>query len=132
MIAWNVGFWLLLICAALAFRLRRAEQAIRAHRDVRGDDRCWRDDETLYEVLPEGFRSQELDSAVELERCKQYILCRHNPHTVYVSPQRRIELLCLLQHYVGHDLECIGNDETCSCGLTQALDDAGLKDGARG
>lgn len=81
------------IIAGLRRRVAELEAAIRTHRDQRGDDRCWMDDETLYRVLPEGYSPPERDSAVELERCKQYIECRHNPGTEYVSPQRRIEEL---------------------------------------
>lgn len=69
------------------------EAAIRRHRDQRGDDRCWMDDEVLYVALPEGFVPPERDSLVELARCQEYIACRHNPATRYVSPQRRIEEL---------------------------------------
>lgn len=67
--------------------------AIRSHRDQRGDDRCWQDDETLYAVLPEGFTAPARDSSVELANCQRYIACRHNPGTEYVSPQREIERL---------------------------------------
>ncbi len=69
------------------------EQAIRKHRDQRGDDRCWLDDEELYKTLPEGYEPPKRDSAVELELCKKFISCRHNPKTEYVSPQREIERL---------------------------------------
>ena len=74
-------------------RADTAENAIRAHRDARGDDRCWRDDETLYKVLPEGFTPTPVDTAVELHRCEQFIASRQHPFTVYVSPQRRIDEL---------------------------------------
>lgn len=74
-------------------RIRRLEDAIRKHRDQRGDDRCWMDDEELYKVLPEGYTPPKRDSSVELEHCKRFIQCRHNPATEYVSPQRYIEQL---------------------------------------
>lgn len=77
----------------LKSRIAELEAAIRSHRDQRGDDRCWMDDETLYTVLPEGYTPPVRDSSVELERCQKYITCRHNPATEYVSPQRRIEEL---------------------------------------
>lgn len=67
--------------------------AIRRHRDARGDDRCWMDDETLYGVLPEGYTPPARDSAVELARCQQFIASRQNPATIYVSPEREIEIL---------------------------------------
>lgn len=78
---------------AMVVRLETVEAAIRKHRDFRGDDRCWMDDEELYKVLPEGYTPPERDSAVELKMCEQYIKCRHNPGTIYVSPQERINEL---------------------------------------
>jgi len=77
----------------LGDRLEKIETAVRLHRDTRGDDRCWRDDETLYKILPEGYNPPDVDTCVELERCRQYIRSRHHPEIVYVSPQRRIEEL---------------------------------------
>jgi hypothetical protein len=74
-------------------RAERAEAAIRAHRDARGDDRCWLDDEELYRALPEGYTPPARDTTVELARCEQFIAQRQNPATVYVSPQREIERL---------------------------------------
>lgn len=76
--------------------IRRAlwlEAAIRRHRDQRGDDRCWMDDDNLYRALPEGFTATLRDSAVELENCRRFIESRRHPLTIYVSPQRRIEEL---------------------------------------
>lgn len=69
------------------------EEAIRKHRDQRGDDRCWQDDEELYSILPEGYTPPPRDTAVMLEQCEKYIACRQNPATTYISPQRRIEEL---------------------------------------
>lgn len=66
---------------------------IRNHRDQKGDDKCWMDDEELYKLLPEGYTPPERDTTVELSLCEQYIKCRRNPATTYVSPQRRIEEL---------------------------------------
>jgi hypothetical protein len=74
-------------------QITRLESAIRKHRDYRGDDRCWLDDEELYRVLPEGFTAPPRDTAVELAKCQQYIACRHNPRTVYVSPETEITRL---------------------------------------
>jgi hypothetical protein len=67
--------------------------AIRTHRDARGDDRCWMDDEALYAVLPEGYTPPPRDTAVELDRCRQFIEARRNPATSYVSPERELERL---------------------------------------
>ena len=71
----------------------KLEQGVRTHRDQRGDDRCWMDDENLYKLLPEGYTAPKREVAVELELCKKYLQCRRNPATTYVSPQRRIEEL---------------------------------------
>lgn len=73
--------------------VERLRNAIRQHRDARGDDRCWLDDEELYRTLPEGYTPPERDTAVELSRCEAFIRNRQNPATVYVSPQRRIDEL---------------------------------------
>lgn len=67
--------------------------AIRWHRDQRGDDRCWLDDEQLYMLLPEGYLPPLREVAVELANCERYLRLRRNPKTEYVSPQRRIEEL---------------------------------------
>lgn len=75
----------------LRARVAELEAAIRSHRDQRGDDRCWLDDETLYRVLPEGFTPPVRDCAVELHLCEKFIATRHRPDCEYVSPQRRIE-----------------------------------------
>ena len=64
------------------------QNAIRKHRDQRGDDRCWMDDEELYAVLPEGYTPPERDGAVELKNCERFIASRQNPKTEYVSPER--------------------------------------------
>lgn len=78
---------------AFSAEVARYEAGIRAHRDQRGDDRCWRDDEDLYKLLPEGFAAPERDTAVELDNCRRFIELRQNPATQYVSPQREIERL---------------------------------------
>jgi hypothetical protein len=70
--------------------LARLQAAIREHRDARGDDRCWKDDEELYKMLPEGYTPPERDEAVELKNCERFILNRQNPQTIYESPNVRI------------------------------------------
>lgn len=77
------------------YRITVLEEAIREHRDQRGDDRCWQDDHKLYAVLKDGWTPPKVDSAVELENCKRYIACRQDPNVEYVSPQRMIERLQL-------------------------------------
>jgi hypothetical protein len=87
------------------------EAAVRAHRDARGDDRCWLDDEALYAALPEGYTPPVRDTLVELELCKQFIACRHNPATTYVSPQRRIEELQAALRKIVDDLGHVRDEE---------------------
>ena len=67
--------------------------SIRKHRDQRGDDRCWMDDEELYKALPEGYTPPVREVAVELGLCEKFIESRRNPATEYVSPQIEIERL---------------------------------------
>lgn len=68
--------------------------AIRACRDAKGDDRCWKDFELkLYPLLPEGWVPPARDETIELENCKEYIRTCYHPGTTYVSPRRRIEEL---------------------------------------
>ncbi len=71
------------------------QHAIRQHRDswLNGDDKCYKDNEELYKLLPEGFEIPKRDESVELELCKKYIKSCHHPDVEYVSPQRRIEEL---------------------------------------
>lgn len=73
--------------------VERLRAAIRKHRDERGDDRCWMDDEELYKVLPEGYTPPVRDTAVLLHNCRRFIALRQHPATTYISPQRRIEEL---------------------------------------
>ncbi len=67
--------------------------AIRHVRDQRGDYRCWKDWEAVYDLLPEGYTPPQRDTTVELENCVQYIKSCNDPNVEYVSPQRRIEEL---------------------------------------
>jgi hypothetical protein len=100
-------------------RIGVLEAAIRKHRDQRGDDRCWLDDEELYKVLPEGYTPPVRDSAVELKMCEKFIACRHNPNTQYVSPQRRIEELeTELQKLKESYIPYMARDACASCGDT--------------
>lgn len=85
-------------CYQLKEQVQLYEEAIRRHRDYRGDDRCYLDDRELYAVLPEGYTPPAQDVAVTLEQCQKFIACRSDPATEYVSPQRRIEELELENH----------------------------------
>jgi HAMP domain-containing protein len=74
----------------------RLEDAIREHRDQRGDDRCWLDDYKLYEALGEPIPDHACrldDPETMLEYCRKFIGSRHDPAKGYLSPQREIERL---------------------------------------
>lgn len=66
----------------LQARVTLLESAIRAHRDQKGDDRCWLDDATLYEVLGEEVARSTLPPKCEfLESCTRYWEQRRNPRS---------------------------------------------------
>lgn len=48
--------------------------AIRLHRDEKGHDRCWLDDQRLYQVLPESVKADfKLPNREEfLKNCEKY------------------------------------------------------------
>lgn len=75
-----------------ASAIQELRDAIRQHRDERGDDRCHADDARLYAVLPEGDIRPAIETAVTLANCQRYIECRQTGRE-YISPQRRIEEL---------------------------------------
>ena len=78
--------------AALHTEITRLRTAIRTHRDMLGDDRCYLDDHALYLVLPEGDTRPPEDSAVTIENCQRFIQCRQQGRE-YISPEREIEHL---------------------------------------
>lgn len=54
-------------------RERALKDAIRLHRDERGNDRCWLDDDRLYAVLGEGTGDRALPCKSEfLSNCARY------------------------------------------------------------
>ncbi|MDP1688946.1 MAG: DUF1653 domain-containing protein [bacterium] len=61
----------------------RLRQIIRAHRDTNGDDRCWKDDDLLYKLLPEEecklneFTHEE--KAILMARCSRFWDTRRYP-----------------------------------------------------
>lgn len=61
----------------LLAKIAGLENAIREHRDQRGDDRCWLDDERLYAVLPDHTANTALpDKATFLKNCERFWKCR--------------------------------------------------------
>ena len=62
--------------------VERLRDAIRYHRDQKGDDRCWVDDLRLYETLPEGpvgYDSTLPPEDVFLDNCKRFCRSRQTP-----------------------------------------------------
>ena len=54
--------------------------AIRKHRDQRGDDRCWMDDDELYRVLNEPLFDRPMPSPDKmLKNCEKFISLRTKP-----------------------------------------------------
>jgi hypothetical protein len=82
-------------------KIEALQAAVRRHRDERGDDRCWMDDERLYdEALPEGCqdRGNRVDRRLHcpeemMRHCQQFIVSRQPDGQPYVSPQREIDRL---------------------------------------
>jgi hypothetical protein len=76
-------------------RVSELEEAIRKHMNMRGDHRCYLDDQELYTHLPEGDTRPNREVAVTIENCKLFIECRqlNDPNRSYISPQDRIEEL---------------------------------------
>lgn len=95
----NSGVTILHCFGCVMERLDRVgvlEAAIRKHRDQRGDDRCWIDNEELYAVLPEGFVRTDLALHTPeemLPNCKRFLASCQPGGVPYVSPQREIERL---------------------------------------
>lgn len=61
----------------------RLEEGIRTHRDANGDDRCWKDDELLYSLLPEGISSSRSfnleEKQILMGRCERFWDTRKYP-----------------------------------------------------
>lgn len=61
-------------------RIKELEDAIRTHRDQRGDDRCWMDDQQLYAVLGDTKANTALPPReVFLANCARFYACRQAP-----------------------------------------------------
>lgn len=57
---------------------------IRKIRDTFGDDKCWKDWEALFKMLPEGYTPPMQDIAVALKHCEKYLKCQSE----YIPPPR--------------------------------------------
>src|SRR4051812_17113432 len=76
--------------------LQALKEAVRKHRDMQRDDRCYLDDYVLYQALGEPIPAsacQLNEPLVMLTDCQRFIRCRHDPSKPYVSPQREIDRL---------------------------------------
>ncbi len=61
--------------------IERLKTAIRKHRDQKDDDRCWLDDQELYEALGEPVPPLILPAKeCFLESCERYWKQRQSPH----------------------------------------------------
>ncbi len=85
--------------AAVCAERDRLLAAVRRHRDQKGDDRCWLDDDALYAALPEGHPADRLKELAlhrpeeMLPNCVRFLNSRQPGGVPYVSPQREIERL---------------------------------------
>ncbi len=68
------------LCIA-CYEIRHLRAGIRAHRDARGNDRCWVDDEALYRLLGTEHEATTLlpERAVFLENCARFHANRQHP-----------------------------------------------------
>lgn len=65
---------------ALKAEVQKLRDGIRAHRDQRGDDRCWLDDERLYGLLPDGVPARtHMDFEMMYPNCKRFLETRVHP-----------------------------------------------------
>lgn len=65
---------------ALIAEAQTRRDSIRDHRDQRGDNRCWLDDDKLYMGLPEGYRpNTHMDFDLMYPNCKRFLQTRVHP-----------------------------------------------------
>ena len=71
------------------------KEAIRQHRDERGDDRCWIDDKKLYNrTIGAGQVNTALPPFEEMmNNCKRFFSSRQDPEHVYVTVAEQIDPL---------------------------------------
>lgn len=71
----------------LQIQLLKLRNAIRQHRDEKGHDRCWMDDQRLYEVLPDKI---DIDTTLPsrecfLKNCEKFYENRQNGQVWYAE-----------------------------------------------
>jgi hypothetical protein len=88
-----------LVLSESQIAIQSLRKAIRNHRDEKGHDRCWLDDQTLYNSLPEGLNgiNQTLPSEKEfLTNCKKYFEYRKSPNNPTLTFVRQNEIPTLI------------------------------------
>lgn len=107
----------------------RLRNAIREHRDQKGDDRCWMDDSKLYAALPEASGIEPILPPPEemLSNCKRFIASRHVGGTPYVSPNEEIKKLREENERLRQEICDVDGSEKAQNDVNLYLD--GLRDG---
>src|ERR1041385_8612590 len=57
-------------------RIIEIRNAIRAHRDALGDDRCWLDDFNIWKYLPDPPKAKNMSPADGMIRCEKFYTLR--------------------------------------------------------
>lgn len=83
---YGVEPWMKDSLRAMAFKVQELRNAIRVHRDERGHDRCWLDDQKLYQSLPEASPGDlNLPPKEEfIQNCHRYWEHRQDPSVVFL------------------------------------------------
>lgn len=79
----------------LRSRLKQLEEAIVSHRDQHGDDRCWMDDEALYEAAGVLKADRRVGSKEDmLKNCQRYIeaRCEQGKWISYAELEKRYDV----------------------------------------
>jgi hypothetical protein len=74
----------------LGSQVKKLHRAIRRHRDQRGDNRCWLDDNELYAILPDfqpPIDTELPPKCIFLHNCERYWATRQGPFT-YIELSR--------------------------------------------
>ncbi len=105
--------------------VRRLQDAIRVHRDQRGHDRCYLDDDALYSTLPEGKANADttLPPRTEfLAGCAAYYDARksgvsHEHCSLAEVMAREAKLRAALKEIEDYTCRCSGYD-LCGCAMS--------------
>lgn len=110
---------LLKLIEDLEKEVNQLQSAIRRHRDEKGHDRCWLDDQELYKVLPEGLSGvdQQLPSEEEfLGNCKNYFDHRQDPNVCFIRQRDVVSLIPLdMKKAVGNNHPDIDEKKSYLC-----------------